>query len=88
MDWEWLREEMTALRRDTGEMKVTLASQAQDISHHIRRTDLLEKRVEQVADSVAPLKAHLQGVQGVGKALAVLATLVAIAAGLAKLLGH
>ncbi len=88
MDWEWLRAEMTELRRDLGEMKVTLATQAQSIDHHIRRTDLLERRVEQVAESVSPLKAHLAGIQGISKLLAVLAMIVAIAAGAAKLLGY
>jgi hypothetical protein len=88
MDWNWLREEMTELRRDMSEMKVTLATQAQSIDHHIRRTDLLEQRVEQVAESVAPLKSHLEGLRGIGKALAVVATLVAVATGVAKLLGY
>lgn len=47
---EWLREEMKELRTDVGEIKTTQAEMQKDVSYHIKRTDLLEQRVEQVAD--------------------------------------
>jgi hypothetical protein len=41
----WLREEITAMRRDLVEIKVTIARNTLSIEHHIKRTDLLEGQV-------------------------------------------
>ena len=43
---------------------VTLAQQAIQLTHHIRRTDALEARVEQVADEVRPVTEHVAKLKG------------------------
>lgn len=54
---------------------------------HMKRSDAIEARVEQVASELAPLKKHVSMWAGAGKALAVLATLLGVVAGLMKMLG-
>ena len=84
----WLEPYVTKLDRiadDITEIRVTQGSQATDLAHHIRRTDLLEDRVEQLAVSIEPVKAHVQQVRGVGIFLGVVLTVIGIAAALLKL---
>lgn len=82
---EWLRDEMEKLqdkldatRTDIARIDVTLAGQAADVAHHIRRTDALEARVEQVAADVRPVKEHVAMLRGAGKLVALVATILAI----------
>lgn len=57
--------------------RTTLAGQASDIAHHIRRTDALETRVEQVAAEVQPLKDLASRFKGAAGLVALIATLAA-----------
>lgn len=65
---DWLvriEAKIDAMREHDAKVDVTLTQQAADIQHHIRRTDLLEERVEQVAGDVAPIAKHVERLQGV-----------------------
>lgn len=94
----WLREELKEvnakldiLQAHGSNVDVTLARQAKDIEHHIRRTDLLQERAEQLAADLKPVAEHVQRVRSVawfvGGTLGVIATLVGIATALGSLVG-
>lgn len=60
-------------RAHLSQVDVTLAKQAADVEHHIRRTDLLETRVEQIATDVRPIREHVLYLRGIGWFLVALA---------------
>ena len=55
---------------------VTLALQETNLDHHIKRTDIAEKRLEHLQEQLEPIKAHVQGLKGIGKAVAILCTIL------------
>ncbi len=70
---EWLAErfdrienKLDIVQSHSSSVDVTLARQAADIAHHIRRTDLLETRLEQVAADIKPIKDHVTRIKGMG----------------------
>ena len=77
---DWLEPRLDKLVDEIVEIKLTAASQAKDLNYHIHRTNLLEERVEQVADSLKPVESHVQQVRGVGIFIGVVATVVGIIA--------
>ncbi len=90
----WLRDEfdkihgkLDSVQHTQGEIRTTQAEQAKDIQHHIKRTDALESRVEQVAEEIKPVKDHVSMVRGVGAFLAVVATVVGLVAALVSVFG-
>lgn len=60
-------EKLDKIGADIGEIKVSVAVQAAQLKEHMRRTDLLETRVEQVAASVSPIQTSMAMVQGAVK---------------------
>lgn len=78
-------EKLGQISEHLGKIDVTLAKQSVVLEHHIRRSDMIEKRVEQVAAELAPIKTHVAAVGGVVKALAILGTSVGLIVGLAKI---
>lgn len=77
---EKIDNKLDKIAEDILEIKVTLAQQAQQITYHIKRTDLLEEKLE-------PIQKHVNLVQAVMKFTGIL-----IAGGclhsLLKLLGY
>lgn len=72
-------EKLDKIAEDIVEIKVTLAEQAQQLKHHIYRSDLNEENIELLRTEVKPLGKHVATVNGVLKGiggLAVLATIV------------
>jgi hypothetical protein len=71
---------------------VTLAKQSVLLEEHIKRTNLLEDRmeaeVERQNETLAPIKKHVDGIQFLGKALGVIGTLLGIALAAVKLTGN
>jgi chromosome segregation ATPase len=57
----------------------TLAINTESLITHIKRTDLLEKKLEKVEESIIPVKAHLERVNGVLKFILYLASVSVIA---------
>lgn len=41
-----INNDIKEISKDINEIKISLAAQAVDLNHHIRRTDLAEKRIE------------------------------------------
>lgn len=67
---------------------VTLTKQASQLEHHIYRTDLAEKHLSMLEQELKPVKRHVAMIDGILKGLGVLSTIVAIAAGIAKVLEY
>lgn len=57
----------------------TLAINTESLVTHIKRTDLLEKKLEKVEESIAPIKTHIERVNGVLKFILYLASVTALA---------
>jgi uncharacterized protein (UPF0335 family) len=57
------------IQADISEIKVLDAVQNEQLRDHMRRSDLLEKRVEQVNDELKPVLEHVTMVKGVFKFL-------------------
>jgi len=88
----WLREEieklhdkLDAVQEIQGEIRTVQAEQAKDISHHIRRTDVMEARIEQVATELEPVETHVKQIRAVGWFIGVCAAAVGVAATLWQL---
>lgn len=69
---EWVVRKLERLVDDVTEVRVTLAKNTESLEHHVRRTDLLEKRVDGLWLRV----------------LTVVGGLVGIAAGIARIVWH
>lgn len=71
---------------------ITLAKQSVLLEEHIRRTNLLEDRLEgeiiKQAEALSPIQKHVAGVGFLIKFLGILSTAVGAAVGIYKLLGH
>lgn len=63
----------------------TQAVHTEQLKEHMRRSDLLEKRVEQVDAEMAPIQAHVHKVEGAFKFIALIGTAIAIILGLKEL---
>lgn len=70
-------EKLDKIKDDQAEIRRVQAEQAKDITHHIKRTDLLETQIEDIADKVEPLKEHLARLKGVAWFLGACAATVA-----------
>ena len=82
---KWLEERLDAVQADLTQIKIVQAEQAKDITHHIKRSDLLEAWVQDIQNDVKPLETHVAYVRGGLKLLGLVGLLVGIVAGLAKL---
>lgn len=71
----------------TRQIDVTLAKQAVDLEHHIRRTDLLEQQVGTVAASIKPVQEHVAKLKGAWFLVTATGTGVGVVLGVMKLLG-
>lgn len=71
MNHEWYRNKLEAIDDKLGQQAETLARLTTSVEHHVKRTDLLEQRVE-------PINKHVIVVQGIIKSLSVVAILVGI----------
>lgn len=79
-DKQWVREKLEELSTNVGEIKVTLALNTQSLTEHMRRTELLEKRV-------APLETVAAKWAGVFIAWGILVTGIGVVATILKLMG-
>lgn len=65
---------------------ITTAKQEINIHEHIRRTNLLEERVEQIREELKPVEIHVHYMHGTLKAIGVLSLLIGIAVAIKELL--
>ena len=90
-----VKSKLNKISDDIVEIKITLAAQHADISHHIKRSDLLEDKIDimkqDIDHEIQPIKDHVTKVQGISSAilfaLKVLAVAAAILTALAKARG-
>lgn len=64
---------------------VIQAEMQRDIAHHIRRTDVAEKRLEILHTDMEPIKRHVAKVHGVLAALGGISLVIGIVAGILKI---
>lgn len=74
-----LDERMDKLDKNQSESNIILAKQEVSLSEHIKRTNLLEERLE-------PIEAHVQLVNGILKTIGGIAVIVTIISGIVKIL--
>ena len=71
---------------------VTLAKQSILLEEHIKRTNLLEDRLEgeivQQADTLSPIKKHVEGVGFLIKFVGILGTIVGLVTAIYKIMGY
>ena len=77
---DWMKEDLSGIKQ-------IQTAQAKDIEHHIRRTDLLESRMEKTVGEIKPLAEQRIKLQGVYALLLFISLIVGIGAGLARLEG-
>jgi hypothetical protein len=83
-----IEEKLDKVGERVSNVDVTLARQAVSLEEHMRRTALLEQRTEQLTVELKPLTRAHNMWSGVGKALAIIGTLVTILCASLKLLGN
>jgi hypothetical protein len=71
---------------DITEIKITLVEQHASLKEHIRRSDLLEEHLELVRAEIAPVQAHVNKVQGAVKLAFGISGLVALLAGIIRII--
>lgn len=64
-----VHEKLDKIQSDISEIKVTLAVNTEQLKEHMRRSDLLEARVEQVNDELKPVQEHVAMLKGMAKLL-------------------
>ena len=80
MDDHRLEDKLDKVVEKIGSIDSTLAAQHEALKDHIRRTNLLEEKVE-------PIEKHVHMVNGVSKFLAFVGIFIAIIEGVLKILG-
>lgn len=60
-------EKLDELSEHLNQIRITMAVQAQQLAEHMRRTDLLEKKIDQVETEVYPLRDSLIELKGIKK---------------------
>ena len=80
-----LDDKLSGLQEDVNEIKVLDAEQNAQLAQHMKRSDLLEIRVEQVQSEIKPIQTHIDMVKGAFKLVAVSATVVGMVAALIKI---
>lgn len=83
---EKVLEKLDKIAEDIAEIKVMDAIQNEQLREHMRRSDLLEKRVEQVDAKVEPIEAHVHQVSGMIKLVAGIAAVAGLLLTLKELL--
>lgn len=83
---EELKRQLGALVDKMEDVKILQAIHTEQLKEHMRRTDLLEARVEQVSEQMEPLNDHVIMVNAVFKFIGILTTIAAALAALKEAL--
>lgn len=78
-----LRDFATKTMEDISEINITLAKQEAQLAEHMRRTALAEAAIQETKEVLKPLVARHQMVNGAGKTLGIIGTILAAVGGLA-----
>jgi uncharacterized membrane protein YheB (UPF0754 family) len=82
---EKMNEKLDAIVAKQGEMNVTLFRLTDSVEVHVKRTGLLEERVDLLAGDLKPVEDHVTMVNGALKFLVYLGAVVGLVAGLLKI---
>ena len=74
------------ITEDINDIKVLDAEQNAQLAQHIKRSDLLETRVEQVHAEIKPIQTHVDMVKGGLKLIAIIGTIVGILVAIKELI--
>ena len=66
-DFQALHDKLDKIQADISEIKVLDAVQNEQLKAHMRRSDLLEERVEQVNEELKPVLEHVTMIKGIFK---------------------
>lgn len=83
---ERILNKLDEIARDVADIKAMDAVQNEQLKEHIRRSDLLEARVDQEASKIDKIQEHVLRVDGVFKFLGLLAGAAALAAAIKEIL--
>ena len=64
----------------------TIVKQEENLKEHMRRTEVAERRLDNIETDLKPIKIHIARLDGVTKFLGLIALLVGIGVGLTKFL--
>ena len=84
---DYLISKVDKISDDVAEIAKQDAVQNQQLAEHMRRSDLLEQRVEQVSLELSPIKSHVDMVKGALKLLAGVGAFISALGVIWKLLG-
>lgn len=84
----WIKEKLEQMESHVGDIKVTLALNTSTLQEHQRRSLANEMAVEQIRQELKPIAIHVAVVGAMAKVVGLVGTIVAIAVGLMKLMGH
>lgn len=84
----WLQEAVKDVQHSVREIEKTLAAQYATLTDHQRRSLANEEAVQLLRAEIRPLALHVAMVGAFAKVLAAAGTVVGIAVGIYKLLGH
>jgi uncharacterized membrane protein YheB (UPF0754 family) len=82
---EKMNEKLDAIVAKQGEMNITLVRLTDSVEVHVKRSDLLEERVDLLAGDLKPVEDHVTMVNGALKFLVYLGAVVGLVAGLLKI---
>ena len=81
-----IMDKIDSIDSSLNEMSITLAKQEVSLSEHIKRSNLLEERIEILREEMKPVEKHVMYMHGALKALGVVSILVGIAVAVKQLL--
>jgi hypothetical protein len=84
----WLSERLDRVDARLGNIDITLARHDENLAEHMRRTDLLEQRDREIAETLQPIKQHVDRVKFVGIIIAAVMSVVGLAVGVASYFKH
>jgi hypothetical protein len=76
-----LDDKLDEIASNIGEINITLAKQSVILDEHVKRTNLLEKKLE-------PVEKHVQMIHGAMKLMGITAVFMAIYEGLMRMIGR
>lgn len=81
-------EKVEKISEDVGSVKITQAVMAEDVRHHVRRSDMLEDMYTDLKQKdIEPIKADIHQFKGIIKFISYASAIVGVVVGVLKALG-
>lgn len=85
MDAKKLEEKLEKISEKITSIEVTMERNTGSLEKHMLRTELSERRLEHMEEALKPIVKHVNHVEGAFKLLGMLATVIGVIAGIAKI---